>query len=112
MFGVGRLDGVSPGNIALTDIYHVRYNDNVFLKEQFAMAEKTERITFLASTSLKKKLFREAETSGVSISEIIRQRCEDVPESSTQSLSERIRRIATTLSGMSKEIMKHEKRHK
>lgn len=76
------------------------------------MADKTERITFLASTTFKKQLFKEAETSGVSISELIRRRCEDAPKRDVEPLSERMRRIAIMISGMSREIMKNEKRHK
>lgn len=76
------------------------------------MADKTERITFLASTSFKKQLFKEAENTGVSISELIRRRCEDAPKRDKELLSERMRRIAIMISGMSKEIMKHEKRLK
>lgn len=76
------------------------------------MADKTERITFLASTSFKKQLFKEAENTGVSISELIRRRCEDAPKRDKEPLSERMRRIAMMISGMSKEILEREKRLK
>jgi hypothetical protein len=50
--------------------------------EEFNMAVKTERITILGSPDFKAFLIREAKKEGVSLSQLVRQRCEKKPVSS------------------------------
>jgi len=54
--------------------YNEHYNDNQ-IKEVSFMAVKNERITILASTEFKAFLHGEASSQGVSVSELIRERC-------------------------------------
>ena len=47
---------------------------------------KTERITVLASPEFKNFLCREAQAAGISVSELVRQRCERQPDADEQLL--------------------------
>lgn len=50
------------------------------------MTAKTERITILGTTSFKRYLMREAKKEGISLSEFVRQRCEDKPSDKDEEL--------------------------
>jgi Mg2+ and Co2+ transporter CorA len=50
--------------------------------EKFNMSVKTERITILGSPDFKAFLVREAKKEGVSLSQLVRQRCEKKPVNS------------------------------
>ncbi len=58
-------------------------------------AVKTERITILGTPEFKAFLVREAEKEGVSVSQFVRQRCENNPQTQDEEL----------LAAMVKEIM-------
>ena len=51
-----------------------------------ATAVKTERITILATPEFKEFLNREAKKEGKSLSELVRQRCENKPENEEEEL--------------------------